>query len=129
MGAHLLLLHLTGRKSGRAITIPVAYRPVEGGQLLVLTNSLWRLNLRDRPGVEVTYRGVRRPAAAELVEDPHAVAQVYDALIREVGHAKAGRRMGIRINVDRAPTLDELRVAARREGLSLVYIDLDGESR
>ena len=124
VGEHLLLLHLSGRKTGRRIDVPVAYRDAPDGRLLVLTSSLWRVNLRERPEVEVTLRGRRLPARAELVEDVDAVAQVYRALIAEQGHAKAGRRMGIRINVDRVPTHEELVEAARREGLSLVYLQV-----
>jgi len=121
MGESLLLLHLTGRKTGRALDFPVAYAPV-GERLLVLTTSPWRVNLRERPDVEVTLRGRRVGAHAELVEDPDAVAQVYGARIAELGYAKAGRRMGIRINVDRLPTHEELVEAARRDRLSVVYL-------
>ncbi len=126
VGEHLLLLHLTGRKSGRRMDIPVGYRRSGDGRLLVLTNAGWRVNLRGRPDVEVTLQGVRRPAVAQLVEDADTVARVYHELIEAVGHDKAGRRMGIRINVDRVPTLAELADAARREGLSLVYLDVPG---
>lgn len=129
MGEHLLLLHLTGRTSGRALEVPVAYRPTADGRLLVLTNSRWRVNLRGRPDVEVTLRGSRLPAVAELVEGPDVVASVYARLIDEVGHKKAGRRMGIRINVDRAPTHHELVEAARRDGLCLVYLHLSSATR
>ncbi len=122
VGEHLLLLHLTGRRSGREITVPVAYRTTEGGPLLVLTNSVWRLNLRAASEVELTWHGRRRPATARLVEDPDEVAEVYGALIAATDPRKAGRRMGIRINVRRAPTHEELAEAARREGLSLVYL-------
>lgn len=124
MGEHLLLLHLTGRTSGRPLDVPVAYRPGGEGRLLVLTNSRWRINLRGRPDVEATLRGSRRPAVAELVEDPDAVAEAYARIIDEVGYKKAGRRMGIRINLDRTPTHGELVEAARRDGLSLVYLDV-----
>lgn len=124
VGRHLLLLHLTGRRSGQALDVPVAYRRAGDGRLLVVTNSVWRLNLRGRPHIEVTLVGSRRPASAELIEDPQTVARVYGELIREVGHDKAGRRMGIRINVDREPTHDELVEAAAREGLALVYVDV-----
>ena len=126
LGEHLLLLHLTGRTSGRTLVIPVAYRGTGDGRLLVLTNSRWRVNLRGRPDVDATVRGVRRPAVAELVEDPDVVARTYAGLIREVGPKNAGRRMGIRINVDRPPTHEELVEAARRDGLSLVYLDVHG---
>lgn len=102
--------------------MPVAYRTTQDEALLVLTNSVWRLNLREVTSVEITWHGQRRPAIARLVEDPDEVAQVYRALIAATGPGKAGRRMGIRINVDRVPTHQELADAARREGLSLVYL-------
>jgi deazaflavin-dependent oxidoreductase (nitroreductase family) len=124
IGQQLLLLHVTGRKSGRRLVFPVAYRDAGDGRLLVLTNSPWRVNLRDRPDVAVTLLGRQRPARAQLVEDPDAVAEVYRSLIEAAGHAKAGRRMGIRINVPRTPTHAELADAARRDGLSVVYLDL-----
>ena len=126
VGEHLLLLHLTGRTSGRTLEIPVAYRRTTDGRLMVLTSSRWRVNLRGRPEVEVTFQGSHLPAFAELVEDPAVVAEVYAQIITEVGHQKAARRMGIRINVDRAPTLAELDEAARRDGLALVYLDVQG---
>ena len=128
MGGSLLLLHLTGRKTGRVIDVPVAYVRV-GERLVVLTTSVWRVNLRGRPEVEVTLHGRRLGARAVLVEDPDAVAQVYGARIAELGHAKAGRRMGIRINVDRTPTHEELVEAARRDRLSVIYLTLAGDSR
>ncbi|MEP7192357.1 MAG: nitroreductase/quinone reductase family protein [Actinomycetota bacterium] len=127
VGESLLLLHLTGRKTGRGIDVPVAYA-VAGQRMLVLTTSGWRVNLRGRPDVEVTLRGRRLGARAELVEDPEAVAQVYGARIAEVGYAKAGRRMGIRINVDRMPTHEELAEAARRDHLSVIYLTLNTDS-
>lgn len=129
VGQHLLLLHLSGRKTGRRIEVPVAYRPAPDGRLVVLTSSVWRVNLRERPEVEVTLHGLRLPALAELVEDVDAVAEVYGVLIKEMGPANAGRRMGIRINVDRAPTHEELVEAARRDRLCLVYLQVAGTAR
>ena len=129
VGEHLLLLHLSGRKTGRRIDVPVAFRDASDGRLLVLTSSGWRVNLRGRPDVEVTLRGRRCPATAELVEDVDAVAAVFRALICEHGYAKAGQRMGIRINVDRVPSQEELVDAARRDGLSLIYLQVSGTQR
>jgi len=128
IGEHLLLLHVTGRKSGRVITLPVAYRRV-GDRLLVLTSATWRVNLRDLPQVGATVAGVRHSARAELVEDPEVVAGVYrDLIVSEGGHRRAGRRMGIRIEVDRVPTLAELAEASRRDHLSLVYLTLEDKA-
>ena len=124
IGDHLLLLHLTGRASGRAIDVPVAFREEPDGRLLVLTSATWRVNLRDRPDVHVTLHGDRRPASAELVEDPDVVAGVYARLIAEVGRARASRRLGVRVSVDRDPTHAELVEAVRLDRLALVYLRL-----
>ena len=97
VGRYLLLLQVTGRKTGRVLVFPVAYRRCDGGRLMVLTNSPWRVNLRGGAPVTVTLLGERRAA-----------------------------HMGIRINVPRAPTLDELADAARRDGLAVVYLDVEG---
>ena len=66
----------------------------------------------------------RLPARAEIVEDADTVAEVYDALIATKGHANAARRLGIRVNVDRNPTREELADLVRRAGLSAVYLDV-----
>lgn len=125
-GDRVLVLHLTGRLSGRALDVPVAWRPEPDGCLLVLTTGTWRVNLRGRPAVEVTWRGVRRPAVAELVEDPDAVAEVYGRLIAEVGRARAVRELGVRVTPDREPTHAELVAAAREDGLSVVRVRVVG---
>jgi hypothetical protein len=123
---HLMLLHFRGKKSGRRYEVVVGRRNI-GGRLAVLTSSPWRLNLRDGAKVEATVEGERRHGRAELLEDPEEVARVYAGLIEEYGHGRAGRRLGIRINVDRAPTQEELADAVRRSGLSVITIDLEGD--
>ena len=129
VGTSLLLLHVTGRRTGAVHSTPVAYHRQDDGSLLVLTSSGWRVNLRGGPTpVELTLLGGRLPATAMLEEDPVAVAEVYAQLIDEVGLAKAGQRLGIRINVDRAPTRDELVDAVRREHLSVVRLRTGGSA-
>jgi hypothetical protein len=126
VGQSLILLHVTGRRSGRVYSTPVAYHRWSDGSLVVLTSSTWRVNLRGGPTpVEVTLLGQRVRATAVLQEDPVAVAHVYAELIDDVGLGKAGPRLGIRINVNRAPTDEELVDAARREHLSVVHLHLD----
>ncbi len=123
LGTTLALLHVTGRRTGTVYSTPVAYHRQADGSLLVLTSSGWRVNLRGGPvPVGLTLLGRRVPATAVLDEDPVAVAEVYQRLIDEVGVANAGRRLGIRVNVDRAPTRDELGDAVRREHLSVVRL-------
>ncbi len=127
VGQGLLLLHVTGRRTGRVYSTPVGYHPQPDGELLVLTSSRWRVNLRGgSTPVEVTLLGRRMDATAVLDEDPETVAEVYGRLIDELGVDTAGRRLGIRITVDRAPTREELVEAAKREHLSVVHLDLPG---
>ena len=119
----LLLLHLTGRRTGRGYTVPVGYHELDGVPS-VLTNSGWRVNLRGGADIEVTLQGRRRPARATLVEDPETVATAYQGVIDRLGWQAAQRRLGIRVNVGRAPIRAELIEAVRTSGLSIVRLDL-----
>ncbi|WP_225753273.1 nitroreductase/quinone reductase family protein [Actinotalea sp. Marseille-Q4924] len=124
-GDALLVLHVTGRRTGAVYDVPVGYHPVGDGRLAVVTDSPWRLNLRGRPEVEVTLKGVRRAARAELVEDPDTVAEVYEALLDEEAPRASARRLGLRLAEERVPGHEELAGLARREHLSVVYLDVD----
>ena len=125
VGQALLLLHVTGRRTGRVYSTPVSYHREADGRLLVVTSSRWRVNLRGGPTpVEVTLLGSRMPAVATLEEDPEVVAGFYERVIGKLGHEKAARRLGIRITVPRAPTHEELVEAAQREHLSLLHLDV-----
>lgn len=128
IGRDLLVLHVTGRRTGRVYSTPVAYHRQADGSLLVLTSSTWRVNLRGGPTpVGLTLLGRRVAATAVLQEDPFAVAEVYERLIEKHGLAEAGRRLGIRINVDRVPTYEELVDAVQRDRLSVVHLVLGSE--
>jgi hypothetical protein len=117
----LLMLHYVGRKTGRQFDVPAGCRIIDGIPS-VLTSSGWRHNFAGGRDIEVTLRGERRPAYAVLVDDPREVATVYERLIRELGLKQARRRLGLRFNVDRLPTLSELQEAIERSGLSIVRI-------
>lgn len=120
----LMVLHVTGRKSGRRYRIPVA-RQMVGARLCTFTDAAWRHNLRGGARIEVTIDGATRPAHAELEEDPGRVARVFLDRIEEVGVREAQRILGIRVRVARDPTLHELRDAILQSGLSIVYVDVE----
>lgn len=122
--ARLGLLEFEGRRSGHHYQLPVGIHRIEG-QLRVLTNAGWRVNFRERRPVRVRFEGRWRDGTASLVEDVDEVARVYADRIAALGWQKAGRQLGIRINVDREPTLDELRDAVTRSHLSVLTLDLD----
>ncbi|URN11134.1 hypothetical protein LUW77_01515 [Streptomyces radiopugnans] len=116
----LLLLHFTGRRTGREFDVPAARQDV-GGRLCVFTDSGWRVNFREGADIEVTLDGERTPMRAVLDEDPDSVAAQYAEKLAEIGHRKANR-LGITVNVDRLPTVDEIRDAVVRHGLSVVHL-------
>jgi hypothetical protein len=118
-----LVLHLTGRKTGRRYDIPVGYVDMEG-RLAVVTVARWRVNLRGGADVEVTLRGRRRPMRALLEEDPAAVAVSYQAMIGRLGWKKAQRQLGISLPGGRAPALLELSDAAGEYGWSVITLTL-----
>jgi hypothetical protein len=127
IGDTVLVLHYEGRKSGTSYDVPCGYHWIEG-ELCLLTNSRWRHNFRNRHPCEVTLNGSRRSASGILIDDPDEVARTYHDKIDELGPQQAQRRLGIRINVDRVPTHEELASAIRRSGLSIVQIELDPAS-
>ncbi len=123
--ADVVVLHLRGRRTGASYDVPVGTLEVDGRRVVV-TNSGWRHNLAAAPGdaatIEVTVRGRRRPVRATLVQDADTVAALYDRLIGERGLRQARRRLGVRVNVDRAPTREELRAMVEASGLSVVEL-------
>ena len=122
----LVLLSYTGRRSGRTFSIPVGMHDIDE-QMCVLTNSRWRVNLRGAHDLELLLAGQRHAGRGILDEDPDSVAAVYARLIEQLGRARAGRALGIRINVDRTPTLEELRDAVKAWGLSILRITLSDD--
>jgi hypothetical protein len=121
LGDSFLVLHLTGRRTGRRYDIPVGYVDMEG-KLTVGTVAKWRVNLRGGADVEVTLRGCLRPMHALLEEDPAAVAVSYRAMIDRIGWRKAQRQLGISLPGGRAPTVLELSDAARAYGWSVITL-------
>ena len=121
LGDSFLVLHLTGRKTGRRYNIPVGYVDMEG-RLAVVTVARWRVNLRGGADVEVTRHGHLRPMHALLDEDPASVAVSYQAMIDRIGWKKAQRQLGISLPCGRAPTVLELKDAAREYGWSVITL-------
>jgi hypothetical protein len=125
-GERLVLLHFRGRRTGRHFEVPAGLHRLGDG-LFVATGSGWRHNFAGGLAAEVTWRGRRRPAVLRLVASADRTAAGYLELIGRYGTEAARRRLGIVINVDRMPVLDEVRDAVHRCGLSLVEIWLEEE--
>ncbi len=74
-GMPILLVEMTGAKSGRIVTIPLMYVPYQDGFVLVASqggapkNPVWYHNLVKDPNVRITYDGRTVPMTAKLATD------------------------------------------------------------
>jgi hypothetical protein len=121
LDSSVLLLHVTGRKTGRRYNIPVNYEDIDG-RLTVVTVARWRLNLRGGADIEVTWRGGRWRMHALLDEDPASVAVTYRTMIDRLGWPKASRRLGISVPGGQPPGVLDLKDAAAEYGWSVITL-------
>ena len=74
-GGPIILVEMTGARSGRIITIPVMYVPYQDGFLLVGSQGgapkhpVWYHNLIKHPEVRITFKGETTPMTARLATD------------------------------------------------------------
>ena len=75
MGAGTLLITVTGRKTGRPVTLPVNFQEIDGVLWVTSRRSrVWWRNLQACPDVMVWLAGRQRTGQGELVLDQQAVA-------------------------------------------------------
>jgi deazaflavin-dependent oxidoreductase (nitroreductase family) len=92
----MMLITVTGRKTGQKYTLPVGYYP-ENGNLWVLTSRdrTWWKNLQG--GAEVSLLLRRKPVSA--FAEPELELNAVEARLREYLHhvPQAAKSMGIRV--------------------------------
>jgi pyridoxine 5'-phosphate synthase PdxJ len=76
--------------------------------------------------VRLTLDGRERRGYAELEENPDRVAQAYKARLDRLGVANA-RQLGLRVNVGRSPTAEEIKPVVAERGIATIRLadDLD----
>jgi hypothetical protein len=100
--AGLVLLELTGRRTGRRLRIPVAAHPVDG-VLHISTDGPWAANFSGGAPVQVTAQGRRWRGRGLLLEDDHETAEI----LRTILATSSARALGLDLP-DRELTDDEL---------------------
>ncbi|MBV9792717.1 MAG: nitroreductase family deazaflavin-dependent oxidoreductase [Actinobacteria bacterium] len=80
LSAHLMLISYTGRKSGQAYRLPVAYLR-DGDVLLTLGGGRWTYNLLDGQPARIRLRGRDLPVQPEVVTDPAGVERLLDRVV------------------------------------------------
>ena len=121
---HLMVLAFRGRKSGKVYEVVVGRHEADGALVVPTgtTGRRWRVNFRGGTWVEVTLEGKRRRGWGELIEDPDQIVRIHQLLLGRIG-LKNARRLGLRVNVNREPTDEELKVPLAGRGV--VRIELD----
>ena len=115
----LMLITVTGRRSGRVYTIPVGYQR-DGDALVVLVSKpsrkQWWRNFREPAPVEVELRGERRQGTARIVEaGSQPFRNVVAATLRRL--PMLGGQLGIAYERDRGLSDQQLEVLSREAAL------------
>lgn len=83
-GSPLLLLTVTGRKSGKAYTMPLAYVLHDGEYLITASaagadkNPTWLANLESKPEAKIEVRGKTFPVKATIVAAGEERDRLYE---------------------------------------------------
>jgi F420H(2)-dependent quinone reductase len=80
LGKRLMLVYLTGRKSGRHYRQPISYIR-DGETLLTPGGGKWKLNLVEGEPTHIRLRGEDISLRAELVRDPDEVERLLDPMV------------------------------------------------
>ena len=117
---NLMVLTVTGRKSGRRLTMPVTRHEQPDGTLIVAAAGAWRHNLQDGAEVSVNLDGREQTARVTRERDPRRAAEVFKGLLERT----SSRAVGVKVNVGHPPAADEIEpVLAHRV---IAYLQRDG---
>src|SRR5215211_1487982 len=108
LSRRLLVIAITGRRSGAVYRIPVGY--VEhNGEILIGTGGRWHRNLLAGQAVPIVLRGRNRWARPEVVTDEARCTELYRYIL--AGNPVHGKFVGIRVEADGEPNQSDLRRA------------------
>ena len=115
---NLMLLTVTGRRTGRTYTIPVGRHETSDGSFVLSAGGEWRHNLRGGADVRVTLDGRERAAHALLEQDPDRAAEAFRTLLDRAGP----RALAVKVNGDRSPTVAEIKPALAKRGVAYLQL-------
>jgi hypothetical protein len=115
----LMVLHFTGRKSGREFSIPVSAHVIDG-DLYALAGAAWKANFRDGASAQVVYDGKTTAMRGELIKDRALLSDLYLRCAQSYGAGRAQRMMGLKFRDPRVPDRAEFAEAIERLKLGAV---------
>jgi hypothetical protein len=116
-----MVLSFTGRKTGRAYSIPLSAHVIDG-RLYALTGAPWKQNFRGGGPVEVVYDGATTAMRGELVRDRAVVSDLLVRAAESYGPQRAQRMIGLKFRDGRIPTREEFAEAVDRLHLGAVRL-------
>lgn len=100
MSGKLILIEVTGRRTGARYCVPTAYAE-RGDQVLAASAGTWVRNLSPERPVVLVHRGRRRPMVPEIATDAEQARQVAADLLP--GNSILQRNMGVALGGDGRP--------------------------
>lgn len=110
----MMVVNVTGRKSGKRYSIPLSAHRIDG-DLYALTSAPWKHNFRDGATADVLHDGRVTTMRGELITDVGAVADLSTRSAQSYGAKRAQTMMGLKFRDDRIPTAEEFTELVRRE--------------
>lgn len=122
LGSRLMLVFLTGRKTGRAYRQPVSYVR-DGTTLLTPGGGNWKLNLAEGKPVRIRLRGRDVVARPEMLGDLSEIEKLLGIIM--AANPRAGTFIGIARSPDGRFDQAGLKTAVRH-GFRIIRWQLDG---
>jgi deazaflavin-dependent oxidoreductase (nitroreductase family) len=119
---NLMLVTVTGRKSGKHYTTPVNYL-IDGDTLLTvsLRSRTWWRNLRNGGPIEVRLKGRSVSARGEVCADDNGVTQNLKHYLELAPNI--ARYMGVQLRPDGQLNCDDIAKAARERVMVQVHLN------
>jgi hypothetical protein len=116
----MMVVNVTGRKSGRRYSIPLSAHQIDG-ELYALTSAPWKNNFRGGATADVLRDGKTAAMRGELITDPAVVAELSHRCAQSYGPKRAQSMMGMKFRDGRLPTVEEFADTVRREHYVAVH--------
>lgn len=116
----MLLLSVTGRKSGKRYTLPIYYLR-DGDTVVMTTDSRWWKNLRGGAPVTLRIKGENMTGVGEAITDEATVADVLTRMVRRFG--RYGKVIGVRRESNGEPNAEDLDRVKRERVVIQVKLD------
>jgi hypothetical protein len=115
----MMVVNVTGRKTGNRYSIPLSAHQIDGA-IYALTSAPWKNNFRNGAPAEVLHNGNTTAMTGELITDPAVVADLSHRCAQAYGVKRAQTMMGLKFRDQRVPTLEAFTEAATREHIAAV---------